>query len=162
MATGESESMKLTARLVWRVMLICLLPAIYASAQQPQAPSAIAEQRVREIIQLVNSGDRKAARAFINQNYTASALKAESLEQRVDSISLLYDLTRGIELQSVKEPKPNSVMALVRSKLTGQWRELAIELDEDGYTIVILSNYGGAMKQVNLKIRELLLAGKSV
>jgi hypothetical protein len=32
---------------------------------------------------------------------------------------------------------------------------------DDGYTIVVLSNYGGAMRQVNTKMRELLLAGKS-
>ncbi|HEV2705095.1 MAG TPA: serine hydrolase domain-containing protein [Pyrinomonadaceae bacterium] len=100
-----------------------------ASAQQAQTASATAEQRVREIIQLINSGDRQAARSYINQNYTASALKEESLEQRIGSISQLSDLTRGVELQSVKEPKPNSVRALVRSKLTGQWRELSIELE---------------------------------
>jgi len=33
---------------------------------------------------------------------------------------------------------------------------------DDGYTIVVLSNYGGAMRPVNTKMQELLLAGKSV
>jgi CubicO group peptidase (beta-lactamase class C family) len=31
----------------------------------------------------------------------------------------------------------------------------------DGYTIVILTNYGGAMKQVNMKLRDLLMLAKN-
>lgn len=78
---------------------------------------------------MINSNDRKAARAFIEQSHTASALKEESLETRVNWISLLHDVTRGVELQSLKEPKPNSVRAVVVVKLTGQWRELMFKLE---------------------------------
>lgn len=121
--------MRLTRRIVWCVTLICLLLTTYVLAQKAQAPSAAAEQRVGEIIQLINSGDRTAARSYINQNYTAATLKEEPLEDRIDTISQLRDLTRGVELQSIKEPKPNSVRAIVRAKLTGQLRELSIELE---------------------------------
>ncbi|HEX8608298.1 MAG TPA: serine hydrolase domain-containing protein, partial [Pedobacter sp.] len=101
--------------------------AVVISAQQ--TPSAVAERRVKEFIQLINSNDRKAARTFIQQNHTPSALKEESIETRVNWISLLHDVTRGIELQSLKEPKPYSVRAVVAVKLTGQWRELMFELE---------------------------------
>ncbi|MDQ4123219.1 MAG: beta-lactamase family protein [Acidobacteriota bacterium] len=101
--------------------------AIVISAQQ--TPSSVAEQRVKEFIQLINSNDRKAARTFIQQNHTDAALKEESVETRVNWISLLNDVTRGVELQSMKEPKPNSVRAVVAVKLTGQWRELMFELE---------------------------------
>jgi CubicO group peptidase (beta-lactamase class C family) len=97
------------------------------SAQQN--PSSIAEQRVKEFIQMINSNDRKAARAYIEQNHTPSALKEESLETRVNWISMLNDVTRGVELQSLTEPKPNSVRAVVAVKLTGQWRQLMFELE---------------------------------
>lgn len=122
--------MKLKMLITFPVILGCLLPAICASAQQTQMSGTSADQRVKEIIQLINSGDRKAAHTFINQNFAASALKEDPLESRVDSFSQLYDFTRGVELQSLKEPKPNSLRALVRAKLTGQWRELMIELEE--------------------------------
>ncbi|HEX8609378.1 MAG TPA: serine hydrolase domain-containing protein [Pedobacter sp.] len=101
--------------------------AIVISAQQ--TPSVVAEQRVKEFIQLINSNDRKTARTFIQQNHTASALKAESVEARVNWISLLHDVTGGVALQSLKEPKPFSVRAVVAVKLTGQWRELMFELE---------------------------------
>lgn len=101
--------------------------AIVISAQQP--PSAVAQQRVKEFIQLINSNDRKAARTYIQQNHTPAALKSESVETRVNWISLLHDVTRGVELQSLKEPKPDSVRAVVAVKLTGQWRELMFELE---------------------------------
>lgn len=100
---------------------------VVISAQQ--TPSAVAEQRVKEFIQLINSNDRKAARTFIQQNHTPSALKEESIETRVNWVSLLHDVTRGVELQSLKEPKPYSVRAVVAVKLTGQWRELMFELE---------------------------------
>ena len=101
--------------------------AIVISAQQ--TPSAVAEQQIKEFIQLINSNDRKAARAFIQQNHSPSALKAESIETRVNWISLLHDVTRGVELHSLKELKPYSVRAVVVVKLTGQWRELNFELE---------------------------------
>lgn len=121
--------MKLTAKITWRIGLLSLLLFTSAFAQQSQSPTIAAEQRIKEIVQLINSADRKMARAFINQNYTASALKEESVEDRVNAFSQLYDFTRGVELESLKEPKPYSLRALVRSKLTGQWRELMVELE---------------------------------
>lgn len=42
---------------------------------------------------------------------------------------------------------------------TGANTNLEMFLDDD-YTSIILSNYGGAMRQINFKIRDLLLAGK--
>jgi CubicO group peptidase (beta-lactamase class C family) len=97
------------------------------SAQQ--TPSAVAEQRVREFIQLINSNDRKAARTFIQHNHTPLALKEESVETRVNWISLLNDVNGGFELHTLKEPKPYSVRVVVVAKLTGQWRELMFELE---------------------------------
>ena len=123
--------MKLTGRTVLRAAIVSLLLMAYAPAQQAQTPSAAAEQRVKEIIQLINTGDRKAARDYINQNYTAAAAKGEALEENLDLISQLYDLTRGVELQSIKEPKPYSVSVPVSARLTGQWRELSIELEAE-------------------------------
>jgi CubicO group peptidase (beta-lactamase class C family) len=101
--------------------------AISIAAQQ--TPSLIAEQRVKEFIQLINSNDRKSARIYIQQNHTDSALKEESITTRVNWISLLNDVTGGVELQSLKEPKPYSVRAVVVTRLTGQWRELMFELE---------------------------------
>ena len=101
--------------------------SIVISAQQ--APSAVAEQRVKEFIQLINSNDRKAARNYIQQNHTPSALKEESVETRVNWISLLNDITGGVELHTLKEPKPYSIRAVVLVQLTGQWRELKFELE---------------------------------
>jgi CubicO group peptidase (beta-lactamase class C family) len=42
---------------------------------------------------------------------------------------------------------------------TGVNTNLQMFLD-DGYTLIILANYGGTMGQVNIKVKDLLLAGK--
>src|SRR4051794_30961327 len=105
--------MKLNMRVVVLVAQFCFFIAIRVPAQGPEIPSVIAEQRTKEIIQLIDSGDRRAARAYIKQNYSAAALKEESLEDRLDTISYLHDLTRGVELQSLQGSQPNSAKALV-------------------------------------------------
>jgi D-alanyl-D-alanine carboxypeptidase len=135
---------------------------IHIGATSPKAVCYRRTKRVEEIIQLINSGDRRAARSYIDQNYTASALKEESLEDRVDTISQLYDMTRGVELQSVKEPKQNSVSALVTSKLTGQWRELIVELEPEpshmieGFDSVIRPTPAGRLPNKKLSEKEVV------
>jgi CubicO group peptidase (beta-lactamase class C family) len=99
------------------------------SAQQPAAPSPAAEQRVREFVGLVNSGDRKAARAYAEQNLTPAALARVPAAGRVNTVSTLHDETRGVEIHSVAEPKPGQVEAVLRSRLAGEWWRLNLFLE---------------------------------
>lgn len=124
------------------IILIFLLSVVCISSKQPPTTSAIAEQRAKEIIQMINSGNRSVVRAYIRQNFTPAALKEQRLEAWVNSISGLYDFTRGLELESVKESKPNSVKALARAKLTGLWRQLTIELEPDSSHLVKTLDWG--------------------
>ena len=102
-----------------------------ASAQQAAAPSPAAERRVKEYVALVNSGDRKAARAYVEQNLTPAALARVPAERRVNTVSTLHNETRGVEIHSVSEPKPGQVEATLRSRLTGEWWRLNLFLEPE-------------------------------
>src|SRR3712207_4785285 len=100
-----------------------------SSARQGAAPSPAAERRVREYVALVNSGDRKAARSYVEQNLTPAALARVPAGGRVNTVSALHDSTRGVEVHSVSEPKPGQVEATLRSRLAGEWWRLTLFLE---------------------------------
>ncbi|HEY9282612.1 MAG TPA: serine hydrolase domain-containing protein [Pyrinomonadaceae bacterium] len=100
-----------------------------ASAQQSAPPSPAADRRVKEYVALINSGDRKAARAYAEQNLTPAALGRVPAAGRVNTISALHDETRGVEIHSVGEPKPGQVEAVLRSRLAGEWWRLTLFLE---------------------------------
>ncbi len=94
-----------------------------ASARQGASPSPAAERRVREYVALVNSGDRKAARSYVEQNLTPAALGRVPAAGRVNTISMLHDETRGVEVLSTAQTQPNQVEAVLRGRLTDEsWR----------------------------------------
>jgi CubicO group peptidase (beta-lactamase class C family) len=105
------------------------LVATAASARQGASPSPAADRRVREYVALINSGDRKAARSYAEQNLTPAALSRVPAEGRVNTVSALHDGTRGVEVYSVSEPKPGQVEAVLRSRLAGEWWRLTMFLE---------------------------------
>ncbi len=61
----------------------------------PAQMTTPALQRAYEIIELINSGDRKAAAAYIKKNYAPQFLEIP-LNQHLDFISEFHDNTRGV------------------------------------------------------------------
>ncbi|HEX8353830.1 MAG TPA: serine hydrolase domain-containing protein, partial [Pyrinomonadaceae bacterium] len=100
-----------------------------AAAQQAASTGPAAERRVREYVELVNSGDRKAVRSYAEQNLTPAALARVPAEGRANTVSSLHDETRGVEVHSVGEPKPGQVEAILRSRLAGEWWRLTMFLE---------------------------------
>jgi hypothetical protein len=109
-----------------RKIILCVAAVLFAHTvaaavgQQIVAPSPAAERRVKEYVALVNSGDRKAARSYVEQNLTPAALARVPPPGRVDTVSALHDSTRGVEVHSIREPKPGQVEATLRSRLAGE------------------------------------------
>ena len=118
-----------------RLIISCAAAAMFAllataaAAQPPAAPGPAAELRVKEYVALVNSGDRKAARSYVEQNLTPAALARVPAAGRVNTVLSLHDQTRGVEVHSVSEPKPGQVEAVLRSRLAGEWWRLTLFLE---------------------------------
>jgi CubicO group peptidase (beta-lactamase class C family) len=120
----------MTVRILFCLCLLLSYSARAGATQQPQpSPPAPARPLIEEFIRLINSGDRKAARSFVERNYTPAALAKGAAEQHVNAISELHDKTRGVEIKSLRETKPDNWSASARTRVTGQWVWLAFGLD---------------------------------
>jgi len=120
--------MKLTAHMIGAALALCALTAPAAARQTPP-PDVV--KRVEDFVRLVNTGDRKAARAYVEQHFTPAALQRVPVAQRLNTIWRIQDETRGMELHSVRESKPQEAAALFRNKLTGNWEELIFIFEKD-------------------------------
>lgn len=121
--------MKLSAKLF---VLLCF--AFCASTNviaQPSAAQAAAERYVRDIVGFVNSGDRAAYRKFAEENFGSEFLKVP-MDRHVGFISSLHDQSRGYEYDTIQDWNDNEVIALVKSKLTGEWDGLLVRVEPNG------------------------------
>jgi CubicO group peptidase (beta-lactamase class C family) len=101
-------------------------------AQQPQSTSSDspAARRVRELAQLISTGDRAAARTYVKENYGPEFQKMP-LEAHLNFISQVHDRTRGVQFHSIQDAKPNEVTALLKNKLTGGWEALVVRVEAE-------------------------------
>jgi hypothetical protein len=83
---------------------------------------------VHELIELINSGNRKAAWTYAQRNFSPDFLKIPK-EEHLNFISVTHDLTRGVESHGLQDCTANGVTALLKNKLTGSWLALDVAVE---------------------------------
>jgi hypothetical protein len=116
----------------WIVLLVGLAATMFvfvggsgAQVQDTTRSESPAARRARELVAVINEGSYVRAAAFVKETYSESFLKMP-LEDHLEFIMSVHDLTRGIESVSVQSETADSVTILGRSKLTGQSRALLV------------------------------------
>jgi CubicO group peptidase (beta-lactamase class C family) len=110
--------------------LLALLDAGSVAAQAPVNDTSPGAQRVAELVELVNSGDRTASRTYVQANYAESFLRIP-LERHVGILSEMHDRSRGVEVETVEQNSPAEVSAVVRHRLTGLRDLLLLRLEPE-------------------------------
>jgi CubicO group peptidase (beta-lactamase class C family) len=106
--------------------LLVAVTTLPATAQQPAAATPTAAERtLREIVRLINAGDRVALRAFVEQHFVNDGPNAVPAEERVNRLARLRGAfgeftIRSLDLTNDKEPT-----ALVQSGRTESWARLS-------------------------------------
>ncbi len=95
---------------------------------QPSAAQAAAERYARELIGFVTTGDRAAYRKFVEENFGGDFAKVP-MDAHLGFMSSIHDQTRGYEYHNIQEWRANEVVALVKSKLTGEYDGLLVRVD---------------------------------
>jgi CubicO group peptidase (beta-lactamase class C family) len=113
---------------LFSVLALALISALFASAQ-PSAAEPPAETRLRELIKVINSGDREQARAYIAANFN-DEMRNRPIERYLGFFSALYDNTRGLEIIAVQETKPTNVTMLLKDKLTGSYQAMIVAIED--------------------------------
>jgi CubicO group peptidase (beta-lactamase class C family) len=120
---GEVFFMKLIVRAA--ALFVMAVPFASFAQNGEQSP---AEQRARELVQLITTGKRPEMRKYIEANYSAELLKMP-MELHLRFLSLRQDLSRGYEVVSVQDSKPTSATLLLKSKLTGEYEAIFVAVE---------------------------------
>jgi CubicO group peptidase (beta-lactamase class C family) len=112
-------------------LLLACLPAAAACAAQGQSvpPDTPVGRRVAELMNLVNSFDRKATEAYVQANYAKAFIDAAPMDAHVGFIARAADMSRGVEFHGLQDATPHNATALFRSKLTGEWIAVIVAVE---------------------------------
>lgn len=109
--------------------LVFIFSSTAVAQESTSSTQSFARQRLDALVQSVNLNSRAEMRKFVGENFTKAAVERTPLETRLNTFSRMYDETRGVTILGVRETKPNEATALVKSKLTGQLSEIAVEVE---------------------------------
>ena len=98
-------------------------------------PTGIVGQRVREVIDLINTGDAARTRAFAEAHFIGIAAESAPAEHAAEFISI-RGKTGGIDFRSDRqyenEGLPDQTLAIVRARSTGLYYHIDIGVRADG------------------------------
>ncbi|HUF04384.1 MAG TPA: serine hydrolase domain-containing protein [Aridibacter sp.] len=110
------------------VLLIGLAPA---EAQD----RASAEKRARELVSIINLGDRARFEDYVKNNFEGQ-FRDLPMEEHLNFYSNVYDSSRGFEVTGVRSFEGGLITLNVRSKLTGEPEGIAVRIeDKEPYRI---------------------------
>jgi CubicO group peptidase (beta-lactamase class C family) len=122
-------------RIRWIVVFVSLAATMLVfvgstrgRVQDPARSESPAVRRARELVAVINEGNYVRAVTFVKETYSESFLKMP-LEDHLEFIMSVHDLTQGIESVSVQAETADSVTILGRSRLTGQSRALEVRVE---------------------------------
>lgn len=111
------------------ILLIISLPT--SSFPQPEFPDTPAGKQMAELLKAFNSGKRSHFRSYFREHVAESFLKIAPMERHLAVFSEIYDQNRGFEVHSFPESSEYELTAVVKSKLTGGWNKLRIQVEPD-------------------------------
>jgi CubicO group peptidase (beta-lactamase class C family) len=110
-------------------MLLLAVAHTVPTAAQQQASSSAAEQTVRELVRVMNTGDRSALRGFVERTFVADGPNGVPADERVNRLSRLRGFFGDFSIRSVEASRPTEVTALVQSGRTEAWARLTAFFD---------------------------------
>jgi pyruvate/2-oxoglutarate dehydrogenase complex dihydrolipoamide acyltransferase (E2) component len=93
-----------------------------AAAPAPTAAAdSAAEVRLRQMLALIDSGDRAAARTFVEGSFAPGLLREGGPAPFLSELARLHHTTDGLELHGMMGVEEGRAMALVHARLTDTW-----------------------------------------
>ncbi|HEU4720547.1 MAG TPA: serine hydrolase domain-containing protein [Gemmatimonadaceae bacterium] len=110
--------------------LVALALPMTVRSQQPTPAASAGEQVLRDLVRVMNAGDRQAIRRFVDARFVNEGPGGVPPEQRVERLINLRELFGELAVRSVDASKPREVAGLVQSVRTESWRRMTVFLDE--------------------------------
>ena len=115
-------------KLLVRVVALFAVMMPFASFAQNGGLSP-AEQRARELVQMITTGKRAEMRKYIDANYSSEFLKIP-MDAHLGFLLARQDVSRGYDVVSVQDAKPDSVVLLLKNKLTGDYEAVFVGVEK--------------------------------
>src|SRR3712207_346305 len=116
------------------MLLLAAVPGLPAAAQQsaaqPASAGSAAEQTVRELVGVMNSGDPAAVRAFVDQRFAVSGPNGIPAEQRVARLGNVRSRFGELAVRSVDASRGGEATAVVQATRTEQWIRMIVAFDD--------------------------------
>ena len=104
---------------------LALMVPLYAGAQ-----AKTAEQTLRDFVRVMNAGEQKSLREFVDARFVTSGANAIPPEQRVARIARLHDIFGDVTVRTVEPPRAAEVSALIQSDRTEAWRRITVFFED--------------------------------
>jgi CubicO group peptidase (beta-lactamase class C family) len=91
--------------------------------------SSEAERRVKELVELLNSGDGAEFEKYVAEHFAPSFQQNVPMERHLDFFHSIHDTSQGLEFHSFQEATLNEARALLKTKLTGGWMSLQARVE---------------------------------
>jgi D-alanyl-D-alanine carboxypeptidase len=122
--------MKHRSKSAFPAALCAFLLAAAAAAASPAGPPDTPQgRRVAALLAAFDAATPDALRAFVTQNFAASAQKQVPLEERVTRLGGMAAQIGPLEFHSMRRADGPEVTFLARSKKSGEWVEVGMMLE---------------------------------
>lgn len=97
-------------------------------------PAGRRGERIRQLVDVLSSGERSRVEAFVSAAFAPSALAEVPLERRVSNLVGFYDGSRGLVLRGVRRyasgGEPSREVVIVRNRLTEEWLGITVTFED--------------------------------
>ena len=134
-----------TKCITWLCVASSVLTALYlgpeARAQQTRGPytdvralpEGAVSERVRQLIDVVNSNDPELVRKFVEESFTEEFRNFAPMDEHLAVFGQVYNRSHGFEFYGVRkyeeETPPGEIVVIVRNKLTQGWNGLVMQVE---------------------------------
>jgi CubicO group peptidase (beta-lactamase class C family) len=109
--------------------LLFLLAAL-ARPETARAQQSTGEQTFREVVRVMNAGDRAALRRLVDERFVSEGPGGVPADQRVERLSRLHANFGELAIRSVDASKPREIAGVVQATRTETWSNMTLFLNE--------------------------------
>src|SRR5688572_8276089 len=104
-------------------------PPVAGDAAAIRSERSPAARRARQVIDLIDRGDRAAMRAFIDSSYSPAALRERSAAARMNSYAQMHHQSQGASFVRFGEITDTSAQVLFHNRLLNRLQRLTVRVD---------------------------------
>ena len=116
-----------------RLTLVAALVAAHASAStaaaQASTPRSASESALRDLIRVMNIGNRDSLERFVGERFVTSGPGSVPTADRVERLQRLHSILGDLTIRTVDSVSRSRASGIAQSNRTESWRRFAVMLD---------------------------------